>query len=141
MTASHSMPPSSPAATKNFIEDLRRSPGTGTATNPVVFQSVNLSNVRINGFEAKGDVTWAQWGSTRFSTPFAYGRTNGKNTATSQPLNSIDPEKLYLAFRFDTPTWDVRLGMTHRRAKDASDVDNASLLTAPAVQFAPPSCV
>ncbi len=124
---------------KDFIEDRRQVAGNGTAASPLVFQSVNFSNVRISGFEFKGEVDWGRVGGGRFSTPFGYGQTSGKNTDNNAPLNSVDPAKLSVALKYDTAAWDVRFGVTHRKAKDASDIDNTMLVTAPATQYATPS--
>ncbi len=124
---------------KDFIEDRRQVAGNGTAASPLVFQSVNFSNVRISGFEFKGEVDWGRVGGGRFSSPFGYGQASGKNTDNNAPLNSVDPAKLSVALKYDTAAWDVRFGVTHRKAKDASDIDNTTLVTAPATQFATPS--
>lgn len=120
---------------KDFIDDLVQVGGTGRAGNPLVFQSVNRGRVRIHGFELKGDMDWGRLGTGRLGTPFAYGATEGKDTATGRPVNAIDPQRLNLGARYDTAAWAVRLDMTHRAGKKAADVDGAAL----ASQFLPPS--
>lgn len=128
---------------KDFIEDGRviSGPafGLGTAGNQTTLQSVNLSSVRISGFEFKGDFDWGRVGSGRLSSPFSYGQSKGRDTSNGRPLNSIDPEKLFVGLKYDTGAFDIRLGLTYRAAKDAQDIDSAALVVAPATQFAPPS--
>ncbi|CAM3999811.1 TonB-dependent hemoglobin/transferrin/lactoferrin family receptor [Paracidovorax anthurii] len=117
---------------RDFIEDLQQVSGTGAPGNPLVFQSINLGKVRISGFEVKGDVRWGRFAGGMLSTPFAYGRTQGKDTATNQPVNSIDPQRLSAGLRYDTPGWMLRLDATHSAAKKASDVNGATQFLTPA---------
>lgn len=107
---------------KDFIEDLQRVSGTGAPGNPLVFQSVNLGRVTLSGFELKGRMDWGAWAGGRISTPFAYGRTQGRDTATGRPVNTVDPARLVAGVRYETDGWHVRLDATHSAAKKAGDV-------------------
>lgn len=124
---------------RDFIEETRQVAGSGRPGDPIVFQSVNIANVTISGFELKGDMEWTRIAGGVLSTPFAYGQTRGEDKNTGRPINSIMPARLSAGLRYDTGPWMVRLDATHRAAKDREDIDSAALLTPPAQQFATPS--
>ncbi len=107
-----------------LIVDKKPMGGTGIAGNPLLFQSVNIDNATISGFEFKGNFDWGQVAGGRLSSPFAYGQTRGKNTATGQPLNAIDPAKLVLGVRYETAQWDWQLDVSHIAAKTESNLDS-----------------
>ncbi|MDB5931579.1 MAG: TonB-dependent hemoglobin/transferrin/lactoferrin family receptor [Polaromonas sp.] len=119
----------------NLIEDNVIVGGAGVVGNPTVFQSVNIGNATISGFEVKGVMDWGQLAGGRVSMPFGYGQTRGKNRDTGQALNSIDPAMLHLGLKYATPAWDVRLNAVRHSAKDGSDVS----VQAPATQFVVPA--
>lgn len=124
---------------KDFIEENRQVGGAGVPGNPTIFQTVNIGNVRISGFEIKGDWAWGREPGGGFSTPFAFGRTEGTDVNTGKPVNSIQPQRLNIGIKYATPSWSARLDATHRAAKKAADIDSASAVSAPATQFATPS--
>lgn len=107
---------------KDFIEDLQQVGGTGAPGNPLVFQSVNIGRVKLSGFEVKGRMDWGSVAGGQVSTPFAYGQTRGRDTATGRPVNTVDPTRLTAGVRYETAGWHVRLDATHSAAKKASDV-------------------
>ncbi|MDP3226606.1 MAG: TonB-dependent hemoglobin/transferrin/lactoferrin family receptor [Acidovorax sp.] len=107
---------------KDFIEDLQQVGGTGAPGNPLVFQSVNIGRVKLSGFEVKGRMDWGTVAGGQVSTPFAYGQTRGRDTATGRPVNTVDPARLTAGVRYETAGWHVRLDATHSAAKKASDV-------------------
>ena len=121
----------------DLIEDNRNVGGAGVAGNPTVFQSVNINNATISGFEVKGTMDWGKVGIGKFSTPFSYGEARGKVSNTGLPLDSIDPAKLNLGVRYETPLWDLRLNAIHHAAKKVGDIGQ-QLLTLP-LQFAVPA--
>ena len=124
---------------KDFIEETRQVGGAGVPGNPTIFQAVNLGNARISGFELKGAWDWGRVAGGALSMPFAYGRTRGHDTGTGRPVNSIDPARLNVGLKYDTPRWSARLDLTHYAAKKTGDIDGASLVTPPAAQFTTPS--
>ncbi|MEF7615476.1 TonB-dependent hemoglobin/transferrin/lactoferrin family receptor [Aquincola sp. MAHUQ-54] len=105
---------------RDFIDDRVRVGGTGTAADPMVFQSVNRARARIRGFELKGDITLAGAWQLRA----AYGYTRGRDDDTGQPLNSVDPARLTLGAAYDTDAWRVGMDLTHRAAKHRKDIDS-----------------
>lgn len=88
-----------------------------TVTNPTLFQTVNIDKATISGFEIKGNMTWGQVAGGKLSSPFGYGQTRGTNDANGLPLNYIDPAKLTVGLKYETPDWDLRLDVIHRDEK------------------------
>ena len=103
--------------------------------NALVYQTRNVSDARISGFEVKGDMDWGRFGEGQLSTPFAYGQAKGRNRTTNKGLNSVDPAKFNAGVRYSTVGWEVRMDVTHHAAKKADDVDAATAIA----QFVTPS--
>ncbi len=120
---------------RNLIEDNATVGGSGQPGDPVIFQSINVGNARISGFEVKGAMDWGRVAGGRLSTPFAYGQTHGKDLGSGRPLNSIDPAKLYVGVKYETPAWDVWLDVSRHAGKKAGDV----YVAANATQFLVPA--
>jgi len=106
-----------------------------TPADALVYQTRNVSDARISGFEVKGDMDWGRFGEGQLSTPFSYGQAKGRNRTTNKGLNSVDPAKFNASVRYSTAGWEVRMDVTHHAAKKAEDVD-ATTATA---QFVTPS--
>ena len=119
----------------NLIEDNVTVGGAGMVGNPTVFQSINVGNATISGFEVKGAMDWGLLAGGQVSTPFSYGQTRGTDKTTGRPLNSIDPAKLHVGVKYATAAWDVRLNASRHSGKKASDV----YVQAPATQFVVPA--
>ena len=116
---------------KDLIEDSVQVGGAGTAANPTVFQSINVGNARISGFEVKGNWDWGRVAGGQLTTPFNYGTARGKDSDTGKPLDSIDPAKIRAGVQYATNAWDLRLDLAHHAAKKQSDT-NAALFVTPA---------
>jgi len=65
----------------------------------ITFQSVNFTNVTLQGFEARGELALAGG----FGLLGALSVAEGEDTDRPQPLNSIDPPKLVTGLRYDAP--------------------------------------
>lgn len=111
----------------HLIVDKKPLGGIGVAGDPLLFQTVNVDNATIKGFELKGSVDWGLLAGGRLSMPFAYGQTRGTDDATGLALNSIDPGKLVLGLKYETAQWDWRLDATRNAAKTESDLDSPYL--------------
>ncbi|GAB2475526.1 TonB-dependent hemoglobin/transferrin/lactoferrin family receptor [Comamonas humi] len=120
---------------KDFIDDLVQVGGRGTAADPLIFQSVNRGRVRISGLEIKGRAEWGRHAGINWSTPFAWGRTQGHDSNTGEPVSSIDPQRLSVSLRADAAQWTAQLGLSHTAAKKAADTTNPST----GAQFLSPS--
>lgn len=123
----------------NLIQDNVQVGGNGSALNPTVFQSINVDNATISGFEVRGAMDWGKVGIGKLSTPFSYGRTSGKVTNTGKPLDTVDPAKLGVGVRFETAVWDVRLDASHHSAKNFGDIGTQLVGTPLTAQFAVPA--
>jgi hemoglobin/transferrin/lactoferrin receptor protein len=124
---------------RDLIADSQQVGGAGVAGNPTVFQSVNIGQARIRGFEVKGDYTWVNGTYGKVSTPFAFGRTEGKDLRTGQPLNSINPAKLAVGLHYAATDWDLRFDAIRHAAKKAGDVTSAGSVALPNTQFLTPA--
>lgn len=116
---------------KDFIEDNVQVGGAGTAGNPLQFQSINRSRVKLSGFELEG-----RWAATAATTiKLAYGRTQGRDTELDTPINSVNPGKLVAGVEHRVANWTLGATVTHALAKDREDIDFSNT----AQQFATPS--
>lgn len=120
---------------QQLIVDKKFLGGANTVSNPNVFQTVNVDNATIWGFEVKGNMDWGMWGDAKFSTPFAFGQSRGRDNSSGFPLNSIDPAMATLGVNFEATGWSLRVDLRHHAAKDAADVDLASGVRAGSTQF------
>jgi hemoglobin/transferrin/lactoferrin receptor protein len=114
-------------------------PGPPSATNPTLFQTVNVGRASISGFEVKGMVDWGRAAGGEFSMPFAYGRVRGTDETTGLPLNAVDPPKFALGLKYDSPAWMLRLDLLHRVGKSVDDLDSPLVPRSTTLQFTPPS--
>jgi hemoglobin/transferrin/lactoferrin receptor protein len=120
---------------KQLIVDKKFLGGTNTVSNPNVFQTINVDNATIWGFEVKGSMDWGTWAGAKFSTPFAIGQARGQDNSSGLPLNSIDPGMATLGAHFETPQWSLRLDMRHHAAKDTAEVDPTAGVRVGSTQF------
>ena len=120
---------------KQLIVDKKFLGGTNTVRDPNVFQTINVDNATIWGFEVKGSMDWGTLGAGKLSTPFAYGRTRGQDNGTGLPLNYIDPAMATLGLNYEAAAWSLRADMRYHAAKDATDVDPTSGVKAGSTQF------
>jgi hemoglobin/transferrin/lactoferrin receptor protein len=63
------------------------------------FQSINLNDVEISGYELRGEFAFTNNWSASASYAHATGDTT--NYGVKTPLNTIDPDKLVLGLRYD----------------------------------------
>jgi hemoglobin/transferrin/lactoferrin receptor protein len=108
---------------QDFISSLEQldCPGNPACSPlaPVTFQSRNIANVRISGFEARGEVSLGGG----FGLIGALSYAEGKDTDSRQPLNSVDPVKVVAGLRYDAPAkrWGGELVGTFVEKKE--DID------------------
>lgn len=114
---------------RDFIEELVPVSGAGVPGDPIQYQAVNRGNVSLSGVELKG--RWQLAAATVLR--LAFGRTQGTDTTTGRPVNSVNPAELHAALEQKLGAWTLDLGMTHVAAKKAKDVDYSSAPT----QFVP----
>lgn len=118
---------------RDFIEQITVG-GTGTPANPLLFQFVNLAEVRIRG--AEGRLRHAPSRSWRFSAGFAW--TEGEDSR-GRPLNSVQPLRIVAGVEW-LPIGPLSIAAfaNHSAGKRRDDIDSTPL-GAGRLQFAPPS--
>jgi len=120
---------------QQLIVDKKFLGGANTVSNPNVFQTINVDNATIWGFEVKGNLDWGMWGDAKLNTPFAFGQTRGRDNGSGLPLNSIDPAMATFGFNYEATGWSLRADLRYHAAKDAADVDPTSGVRAGSTQF------
>ena len=104
---------------RNFISQQQVG-GTGTIADPIIFQFVNLSRVRIRGVEGRLEGRLGAGFDGRFAIAYARGDvTDGGGVRT--PLQSIDPLKLVagLGWRDPADRFGGQIVLTHSAGKTA----------------------
>ncbi len=102
---------------ENFIAANTKVSGSGTASDPTVFQSINLSKVEISGFEARGEWVFARDWNAQIA--YAYARGDEDDAGVKTPLETIDPDKLVLGLRYaKDQAWGGQLNLTLVKRKD-----------------------
>lgn len=107
---------------RNFIESVRLvCPGDARCIAGIgtTYMSLNLSSVRIRGFEMRGG--WDLAPGWKADGALAFSR--GDNRQTGQPLNSIEPTRLSLALARDAGAWGAEARL--RGASRKSRVDDS----------------
>lgn len=124
---------------RNFIDQVMVG-GSFTATDPAVYQYINLSRVKVHGFEAKGDVRLPMGLGAQAAFSYAKGTVQSTQPTGSGPLDSIEPLKLVagIFYRPDDLPLSAQLAMTHSAGKKAADTNN-SCNTATTSCSTPPS--
>lgn len=114
----------------DFIESLALVSAPGVT--PMVFQSVNLHEVTIEGYELRAGFDLQRllnWPG--FTLRAAYAHADGRNKTSDGgdvPLDSVDPDKLVLGLIWETVDRDVAVELvsSHVRGKAAGDVSSAN---------------
>lgn len=110
-----------------LIVDKKPLGGAGLAGDPLLFQTVNIDNASIDGFEIKGLMDLGSVAQGTLTMPFSYGSANGRNNSTGRPLSAIDPSKLTVGLKYKTVQWDVQLGAIRHAAKTAEELESPYL--------------
>ena len=96
-----------------------------------VYQSINLASVRIHGLELRGN--WRLPGGMRSAAAIAW--TEGDVTSSDQPLNSVDPARLYINLGWDGHTLGKAVSLDARlraaRRKDQVDITTTQYFRTP----------
>jgi hemoglobin/transferrin/lactoferrin receptor protein len=117
----------------NFIDTFSptRDPQLpSTPTDPVIYQSKNISRARIHGAEATIELPLGHYekslAGTTWSNSFAWSR--GDNLQDGKPLNSIEPPKWVSALSYAAKdSWGLRFtATTHARQSRA---DTSAILS------------
>ena len=117
----------------DFIESLALL-GFNPTTNLLEFQARNLEAAEIDGFELRGYVDLVDF-YEGLHLQYAYAKSDGKDTTTNSPINSVQPESFVAGIGYDSPdgNWGSELILTLNGRK--TDIDDSAIQpTEPAVQ-------
>ncbi len=118
-----------------LIVDKKPLGGSNTVADPLIFQTQNIDDASIWGFEFKGDVYFGTVAGGRLTAPFAYGQSRGQDDGTGRPLNSVDPATLSLGLHYATGDWTMRLDTHFHAAKNTQDIDPVAGVKVGSSQF------
>lgn len=111
---------------RNFISQQQVG-GTGTIADPILFQFVNLSRVKIRGVEGRLEGQLGAGFEGRFAIAYAKGDVTDE-AGVRTPLQSIDPVKLVAGLGWRDP--DDRFGgqliLTHSARKSSDRAGSCS---------------
>jgi hemoglobin/transferrin/lactoferrin receptor protein len=101
--------------------------GGFTPQNPAIFQFVNFSGARIEGFEARGEMRLESGWNARIALAYADGDTVDQAGARV-PLDTIDPFNLIagLGYRAPSGRFGGELILTHNARKEKGEVERAA---------------
>jgi hemoglobin/transferrin/lactoferrin receptor protein len=105
---------------EDFIES-RQNIGRDPVTGMTLFQSRNLERARLYGIELATSFDLQQWSPKLQGWSIALNAawSRGENTATNQPLNSVEPLKANFIVDYDAHgSWGVRFAATASASKD-----------------------
>jgi len=120
------------AAFYNFYDNFLESNVLLTdnvAPTPDVLTTVNRGKSKIYGLELSWDwrLPESLLGASGFEAGASLGWTEGEDTDSDEPLNSIDPWKFVSYFGYENPgdTWGARLSATYISSKERGDINGA----------------
>lgn len=107
----------------NFINQQVVSGGF-TPQNPAIFQFVNFDGARIEGVEARAEMTLSSGFNARFAMAYANGDTIDP-AGLRTPLDTIDPFNLVAGFGYRAPSgrFGGELILTHNARKEKGEVE------------------
>lgn len=92
----------------DFIESLRAI-GIDPNTGLLVFQSQNIAEVKIRGFEFQGRFDFEAIDLPGWQARFSYATARGDDLTRAVPLNSIDPVRAVLGIGYESENWNLEL--------------------------------
>ena len=97
--------------------------GTGTIANPILFQYVNIGQVKVDGIEAKVDINLPSGFNARLAAAYARGTTSRSDGANGR-LASIDPLTAVFAAGYREPRsnrYGGQFALTHHSQKGQTE--------------------
>jgi hemoglobin/transferrin/lactoferrin receptor protein len=112
---------------RNFISQEQIA-GTGTVADPIIFQYINLTRVKIEGIEGKLDLRAGNGLTGQLAISYAKGTSS--RSGVSSPLASIDPLKVVagIGWRDRRDRFGGQVIVTHSAGKDAEDAPAGAYL-------------
>ena len=97
--------------------------GTGTIANPILFQYINIGQVKVDGIEAKIDLSLPSGFNARLAAAYARGTTSRTGGANGR-LASIDPLTAIFAAGYREPQnnrYGGQFALTHHSQKGLTE--------------------
>ncbi len=96
---------------EDFILANQQVGGSGTTADPTVFQSINVNDVEISGFEASAE--WHFTPDWLILASYAQAKGDERSNGVKKPLATIEPDKLVLGLRYERANdWGGELTVT-----------------------------
>jgi hemoglobin/transferrin/lactoferrin receptor protein len=111
----------------DLIYDKKPLGGKGVAGDPAIFQTVNIDQATIRGFEIRAQADLAEIANGKLSSSLSYGQTRGTDDGAQTPLSSINPDRAMAALRWANAYLDVQLNARHQNAKVEADLSSPYL--------------
>jgi len=98
--------------------------GGFTPQNPAIFQFVNFAAARIEGFEARGEMTLPSGWNARLAMAYANGDTVDL-AGRRVPLDTIDPFNIVASLGYRAPSgrFGAELILTHNARKEKGELE------------------
>lgn len=102
--------------------------GGFTPQNPAIFQFVNFAAARIEGFEARGEMTLPSGWNARLAMAYANGDTVDL-AGRRVPLDTIDPFNIVASLGYRAPSgrFGAELILTHNARKEKDELERDSV--------------
>ena len=102
--------------------------GGFTPQNPAIFQFVNFAAARIEGFEARGEMTLPSGWNARLAMAYANGDTVDL-AGRRVPLDTIDPFNIVASLGYRAPSgrFGAELILTHNARKEKGELERDSV--------------
>ncbi|WIV99029.1 TonB-dependent hemoglobin/transferrin/lactoferrin family receptor [Kinneretia aquatilis] len=106
--------------------------GSGKPKDPLIFQSINLNQARIQGVEAR--VFWQAQPGLELSAALARSRGHSEQNGERSPLDTVQPDRAQLGARWERGDWSWSANWQLAAAKRAQDSSVASQFLTPRYQ-------
>lgn len=121
----------------DFISQEKIS-GLGSSMSPSVYQYVNLTKAKIQGWDMRAD--WQVNKNWRLLSGVAASQGSSEKNNVVTPMNSVEPMKWVAGIQFDDQQWGAQVFLRHHAQKKSNQVSAIRLTpNEMANQYIPPS--
>ena len=121
----------------DFISQEKVS-GLGTSMAPSVYQYVNLTKAKIQGWDLRAD--WQMNKNWRLLSGIAASQGSSEKNGVVLPMNSVEPMKWVAGIQYEDQQWGAQLFLRHHAQKKANQVSAIRLTpNEMANQYIPPA--
>lgn len=108
----------------DFIAANQKVSGSGTVADPTVYQSVNLNDVKIHGYEISG--AWNVTDVWKLSTAYARTWGSSESNGVKTDLYTIEPAKWINGLHYNNGQSAAQLMYTHLDSRENPTATNVS---------------